>query len=150
MLGCHRYAVTVQRSHCPLSWGILMAKVLVIDDEADVRKIVVRVLERESHELFEAEDGVQGMELFHLHKPDLVITDIFMPSQEGIETIKQIRAESPAVRVLAMSGGGSGAADAYLRMSNHLGADATLTKPFRAPELIACVDRLLAAGEDRQ
>ncbi|MDE2112829.1 MAG: response regulator [Alphaproteobacteria bacterium] len=125
-----------------------MARILVIDDDDEVRTTIVRILTRAAYETFEAADGAQGMKLFHSHRPDLIITDIFMPKQEGLETIREIRTGSPDVRVLAISGGGAGMGTEYLRLSGHLGADATLTKPFRAAELLAAVDGLLARSAE--
>lgn len=125
-----------------------MARILVIDDDDAVRMTIVRTLKRAEHDILEASDGVQGMTLFRSHKPDLVVTDIFMPTRDGIETIQQIRAEAPNVPVLAISGGVAGAGNNFLRMSGQLGADATLAKPFRAAKLLTTVDSLLATAAE--
>lgn len=115
-------------------------RVLVIDDDAPLRKAIRRMLESAGHEVVEAADGRAGLEAFRAHAPDTVVTDIFMPQQEGIGTIRGIRALSPQVHIVAISGGDrTGNAD-VLRMAKLLGATATLAKPFQRQELIACVE----------
>ncbi|HXP32062.1 MAG TPA: response regulator [Stellaceae bacterium] len=120
-----------------------MATVLVIDDDQQIRRMVVRVLARDNHEVIEASDGQEGLKLFNARHPALVITDILMPEKEGIETIREIRAVAPHVPILAMSGGGTSKAMVFLDVAKALGADSALSKPFRADELIDAVNKLL-------
>jgi CheY-like chemotaxis protein len=70
------------------------------------------------------------------------VTDIIMPEREGLETLKAIRAEAPGTKIVAMSGGGRIGPDAFLHLAARLGADATVTKPFRPSELAAVIHRL--------
>jgi DNA-binding response OmpR family regulator len=121
----------------------VMATVLVIDDDQQIRRMVVRVLARDNHEVIEAGDGQEGLRLFNARRPALVITDILMPEKEGIETIREIRAVAPRVPILAMSGGGTSKTMVFLDSAKALGADAALSKPFRADELIDAVNKLL-------
>jgi DNA-binding response OmpR family regulator len=118
-----------------------VSTILVIDDDDDVRETILRILSRTTHIVLDASDGAKGMELFRLNTPALVITDIVMPNQEGIETIHQIRKEKPNTRILAISG--SNASVDYLGIAEKLGADASLAKPFRSAELLSCVASLL-------
>ena len=67
-----------------------MAKILIIDDDASMRRTVGRILTRAGHEVAEAPDGVEGFKLFRTNRPDIVVTDIFMPNKEGIETIIEL------------------------------------------------------------
>jgi DNA-binding response OmpR family regulator len=120
-----------------------MAKVLVIDDDAAMRRLVRRILNGAGHEAVEAQDGVVGLAKFHAEAPDIVITDIIMPEREGVQTILEMRATGSQIGIIAMSGGGMGTAQLYLNIARDLGADAVLAKPFRPDELIAAVDRLL-------
>jgi DNA-binding response OmpR family regulator len=122
-----------------------MATILVIDDDAGMRRTLVRMLSGEHH-LFEAKDGSDGLAQFAAHRPDLVITDIVMPKKEGIETILELRRQSPKVLILAISGGGDIRRADYLDMAGKLGADATLTKPVMAAELREAVNRLLSGS----
>ena len=95
-----------------------MAKILIIDDDDEVRNTIVRTLKRAGHDILEAADGVKGLATFRSQKPDLVITDIFMPKQEGIGTILEIRAETTYVPVVAISGGSVDTGNTFLRMSS--------------------------------
>lgn len=123
-----------------------MATILVIDDDVHMRRILARMLSRE-HRVIEAEDGSVGVARFNEYTPDLVITDILMPKKEGIETIRELRCLSPAVRILAISGGGHIHKTDYLDMAGKLGADITLTKPVMAAELRAAVETLLSLSQ---
>jgi two-component system, chemotaxis family, chemotaxis protein CheY len=120
-----------------------MAKILVIDDDAIVRETVIQVLEDHGHQVRSAEDGRRGVAAFRAERPDLVITDIIMPEQEGIQTITEIRALAPGAKIIAISGGGRiGNAD-FLKMARHLGAADVVAKPFDPDELASRVDRCL-------
>jgi YesN/AraC family two-component response regulator len=81
--------------------------------------------------------------LYARYRPDLVITDILMPNMEGIETIRELRRISPAVKILAISGSGGYGGPNYLAAARELGADEVLTKPVRAVEFYAVVNRML-------
>ena len=123
-----------------------MARILVIDDEPQIRDWITRILQRATHEVLQAGDGEEGLKMFRTFQPVLVITDLVMPDREGIETIRAMRREAPDIRIIAMSGGGS-MPGTYLRMASQLGADATLAKPFRMRELLRTIDRLLVNRE---
>ena len=118
-------------------------KVLVIEDEDQLRRVVAKMLSADGHEVIDALDGFRGMELFRKEKPDLVITDIVMPNQEGMETIRELRRENPKIKIIAMSGSfaSSGGLD-FLKMAQLLGADEIIAKPFRVQDLRALVSRL--------
>ena len=118
-------------------------KILVIDDEPAVRYAVTRILESSGYEVTAAPDGMRGMSQFHLWHPDLVITDLIMPEQEGMQTIKQIREADPAVKIMAISGGGRLVNVDFLQVARRLGADEILAKPFDSRELLSTVRRLL-------
>ena len=120
-----------------------MTTILVIEDDAAFRRMVVRVLAGAGHEVSEASDGREGLALFRAHHPALVITDILMPEREGIETIRQLRREAESVAIIAISGGGAPPYLRYLDFASKLGADATLAKPFYPAELIETVNRVV-------
>lgn len=84
-----------------------MARILIIDDNDDLRTVICGVLESAGHEVVQAADGVQGIELQRRSPVDLAITDILMPEKEGVETIRDLAREFPALRIIAMSGGAS-------------------------------------------
>ena len=120
-----------------------MARIIVIEDEAAIRRLVTRILSRGGHDVREAPNGRDGVALHRADPAELVITDLFMPEQDGIETIQQIREFAPETPILAMSGGGSrGNADA-LGDAELFGAQAVLHKPFSPEQLESAVAELL-------
>jgi len=116
----------------------------VIDDEPGMRGTMRRILERDGHEVREAENGSEGLRLFREQQADVVVTDLLMPDKEGIETIVELREEAPNVRILAISGGGAVGAESTLADAEALGADASLAKPFTVDQLRNAVAALLA------
>ncbi len=124
-----------------------MATVLVIEDNPQMRKTMARILAAANHRVIEADHGAAGLREFRSHRPQLVITDILMPEKEGIETIRDLRRESPEVPIIAVSGGGLAKNPKFLDIAKKFGAIAALEKPFRANELVALVARALAAAE---
>ena len=123
-----------------------MAKIIVIDDVAGVRRSVVSTLKRAGHEVWEADGGRQGAELVRRHAPDLVITDILMSDMDGLETIELIRADGGhRPRFLAISGGGSLVASEDALKAAAVHADGVLAKPFLGAELTAQVSKILEA-----
>ncbi len=120
-----------------------MANIVVIDDEAGIRRITSKALEIAGHHVVAYEDGRAGIDHVERNPPDLLITDIFMPEMEGLETIRRVRAINSRLPIIAMSGISFEGAD-YLQIAEKFGALATLKKPFRAAQLIALVAQLLA------
>ena len=121
-----------------------MARLLLIDDDAEVRAPIAAWLVRHGHEVEQAGDGGEGLAKLAQGVFDLVITDIIMPEVEGIETIMQIRKDYPLLPVIAISGGGSREPDLALHPASRLGAHATMRKPFRAAELAETIELLLS------
>ena len=120
-----------------------MTRILVVDDNADMRGSLKALLQLLGHDVQTAEDGNRAIELQRRSGVALLITDIFMPGKEGIETIEVFRRDWPKVKIIAMSGGGSVAKSSYLAVASTVGADATLQKPFSLESL---VDALRAVG----
>jgi DNA-binding NtrC family response regulator len=118
-----------------------MARILVIDDEADIRTFLEEILKRAGHEVILAADGREGLERHRTSPADLVITDLYMPNQEGLETIREFRTRFPEVAIIAMSG--RAAAVTMLSVAQKFGAVGVLHKPFAADELIAAVAKAL-------
>lgn len=119
-----------------------MAVILLIDDDAAVRRTINRMLASAGHTVVEAEDGKAGMAKLRSQPADIVITDILMPEQDGIETIRRIR-ETSGVPVIAISGSRTEGDVDVLGDAEALGADASLPKPVRKEQLLACIARLL-------
>lgn len=121
-----------------------MTLVLVIDDDHQQTRFVSKALEVAGFDTMAARDGAEGMMMLREFRPQLVITDLIMPVMEGIETIVEIRRTSPAMKIIAMSGGMQRGGMDFLEAATKLGADATLRKPFRIAELLDVVDDVLA------
>ena len=125
-----------------------MARVLVIEDDADLRAVLRLILEAGDHEVLEAPEGESGLALFRARAPDVVLTDILMPGKEGLETILTLRHEAPHAKIIAMSGGGAIVSKQNaLRSAADFGVRRTLAKPFSAAELLSAIDAVLR-GED--
>ena len=120
-----------------------MARVLIIEDDDQIRRMLRSILEENNHEAIEAHDGYEGMKLFRESGADLIITDILMPEKEGIQTIMELRDDFPGVKIIAISGGGTVGPDTYLTMARELGADRVLAKPFAMNQLTELLDELL-------
>jgi DNA-binding response OmpR family regulator len=97
------------------------------------------LLEQLGYEAETARDGAAALELMHARAFSVLITDIFMPGTEGMETIARFKASWPTTRVIAMSGGGERAKRSYLDAAAQIGADATLQKPFSLETLVAAL-----------
>jgi DNA-binding response OmpR family regulator len=119
-----------------------MGRVLVIDDNDDFRSLLQIALEAEGFEVVCAPNGEHGLALLGKTAADVVITDIFMPGKEGIETIAELRKQFPAVRIIAMSGRPSATDFDPLSVAMELGAAKILRKPFDLDELIESVKML--------
>lgn len=129
-----------------------MTKVIIIDDEEDIRIVLKEIFMRDGWEVEVASNGDDGLDLIRENGADLVITDIIMPGNDGVETAYHIRMEFPHTKIIVMSGGGNIApldyepaaikTTAYLASAAALGADLTLTKPFDRDELIKAAREL--------
>jgi CheY-like chemotaxis protein len=117
-------------------------KVLIIDDDPLVRYTLSKILTSHGYDVVTAADGERGLASLADENPGIVITDLIMPEQEGIETIIRIRQERPDIRIIAISGGGRYGNFDMLPMAQTLGADAVVAKPFEAEELLGPLQRL--------
>lgn len=109
---------------------------MIIDDEPDVREILRMWCEDEGHTVLEAENGRQGVETQKKIPADMLICDLIMPVQEGIETITMFRKEFPGVGIIAISGGGKIGPESYLEVARQLGAWKAFSKPLDVKRLI--------------
>lgn len=109
-----------------------MEKILVVEDDKISRRIIREILSRSGYEVFEAEDGAQGLEAFKANKPDLVLTDYQMPVMNGLRVLSEIRNLQPAVPVIILTGFGD---IALIIKSIQLGAFDFLEKPINTPQL---------------
>lgn len=106
-----------------------MARVLVIDDEEVMRRLMVRVRTHLGHEVETASDGAEGLNKFHEGEFDTVLTDLLMPTRDGMETIHELRRAAPGLRIVATSGSFDPLSD-EVRIAKAVGANFVLEKPF--------------------
>lgn len=121
-----------------------MAKILIIEDDEEVREYLESVLSRAGYECISAHNGQAGVDLFLADPADLVITDIIMPEKDGIETIMDLRRKNNSLKVIAISGGGRAEPENYLHSAKLLGANRAMKKPFTNEEMLDAIRDLLA------
>ena len=122
-----------------------MAVVLIVDDNESARWVLTDLVTRERHDVLEAKDGQEAVDVYRVFRPDLVVIDLFMPEHDGFEAIRTLRAEFPESRIIAVSGDWMIGDKHGLRFARELGADVTIRKPFNVSVLRAAVAELLAA-----
>src|SRR6185503_15672655 len=121
-----------------------MARILIVDDDDAFRQMLRLTLMKMGYDVVEAVNGKEAIKRYVGMPADVVITDLIMPEQEGLETIQEFRRRYPAVRIVAMSGGGRIDAQNILVVASFFGADRTFTKPFSNRDLVAAIDELLS------
>jgi CheY-like chemotaxis protein len=124
-------------------WRSRMLRIVIIDDEPGIRRSLRIILTRAGYDAHEAADGLEGEQLCREFAPDLVITDVHMPGADGMQTIAALRAWSPRLPIIVISGG-----DQIPRLdppsaSGSLGIVSTLRKPFTVAEVLAAISRVL-------
>jgi CheY-like chemotaxis protein len=119
-----------------------MATVLLIDDDNDVREMVAQLLKRGGHTVLAANNGAEGLRQFAAQRADIIITDIFMPEMEGLETIAALRQQAEGIPIIAMSGGWQGSNLDFLGVAKAMGAARCFRKPIDRAELLAAIDEL--------
>lgn len=125
-----------------------MAHIIVIDDEFDIRQMMMRVLIHHGYTVSVAENGKAGLKLIRA-TPDvsLVITDLVMPDIEGIELIHELHKERPELPIIAISGGIKVNPTTFLKTASILGAKAVLQKPFELDVFVKTVASLLQPAQ---
>lgn len=120
-----------------------MQRILIIEDDPDIRTMLQKMLERENYQVVTTSNGVEGVARFNREQFHLVITDLVMPEKEGIETISELKKLDPEVKIIAISGGGHGGLGNYLQMAKLFGAKYALAKPFDMTTLLTAVRDVL-------
>jgi DNA-binding response OmpR family regulator len=115
-------------------------RILVVDDEPAIRTLLNDVFTAAGFEVVEAANGRLGIQAHLANPADLVITDLLMPQQEGIETITELSRRAPGLPIIAISGAYTGP---ELKMAARLGASAVFAKPFDPEQLVAAAHGLL-------
>ena len=123
-----------------------MTRILVIDDDKPTRELVTRILGRAGHDVSQAGNGKEGLDRLTSAQPTIVITDVFMPDKDGVETIIALRKVHPGIKIIAMSGGGRVGNLDFLQLAEQVGADKVLQKPIRMSDLLEGVKSLAATA----
>jgi DNA-binding response OmpR family regulator len=118
-------------------------RILVIEDDKQLRRVISKSLQFEGYDVIEAQDGLQGLEIFQTQPIDLVILDMIMPVKDGMETLMDLRVESPDLGIIAISGGDGLGSKPYLEMATAFGASCVLPKPFGRHGLIRAVQKTI-------
>ena len=117
-----------------------MARLLLIEDNNELREMLHTTLAEKGHTIVEARDGKEGMKAYSSDKFDVVITDILMPNKDGIETIFELRHMHPGVRIIAITGGGAiMSVKDCAEIAKNLGIKHVLKKPFNIATLDTCI-----------
>ncbi|MBF0453357.1 MAG: response regulator [Magnetococcales bacterium] len=121
-----------------------MARILIIEDERQVREVLKQMLEKAGFEVDTANNGSEGVQRFKDNPADLVVTDILMPEKDGLETIEELTNRQSDLPIIAISGGGPGEkAQFALDLAQLCGACRILAKPFSRKEILAVVHELI-------
>lgn len=119
-----------------------MNRILLVDDNLDLRRMVKEALELEGFSVQEAANGCEALELQRRRPFRILVTDIFMPDADGMETIDRFRKEFPDTKIVVISGDARVARRDYLATAKLIGADVALPKPFAPDELIKAMRSL--------
>lgn len=118
-----------------------MAKILIVDDAAFMSMMIKDILTKNGYEVVaEAANGVEAVELYKSHQPDLVTMDITMPEMDGIEAVKQIKAVNPAAKVIMCSAMGQ---QSMVMDAIKAGANDFIVKPFQADRVLEAVKKIV-------
>ena len=123
-----------------------MAQILIVDDEELVRSTLRRILQRDGHDVLEAENGERGLEIYRSQSVDLVIADLFMPVMDGLAMLNELRQEFPEARLIAISGSVYEREPKFLEIAGRMESVRTLAKPFTADQVAAVVNETLTAS----
>jgi CheY-like chemotaxis protein len=121
-----------------------MPRILVADDDEDLRELLRLMLAKMGHEVVLAKNGKEAVDFCAEQLPDLVLTDLIMPEREGLETIGSLRQTWPHLKIIAMSGGARMNAGDLLKIAKLMGAREVLAKPFSHQDLQNTIDSVLA------
>lgn len=124
-----------------------MPRILVIDDNDAFRSTICLWLKRHGYEVLEASNGKTGLQILSSSGPDVMLTDILMPEQDGLETIQAVRKKLPALKIIAMSGGMLDGRIDFLPLASKFGADHVMPKPFSGSELLLVLEKVLATKD---
>ena len=125
-----------------------MSDILIVDDDPKTRELLTEFLEDNNYNVYEAENGHEGLNIVRRYRPDLAIVDVVMPKIGGIETVKRIKRTNPDTTVFLMSGKTAGGSKkSLLRRVRKFGATRSFVKPINLTNLITNVKDFLGVPE---
>jgi len=127
-----------------LSTPLTSQSILVADDDNEIRALLRSILEDEGYRVYTAENGKRATAILKETPIQLMLTDLVMPEQEGMETIVQARRDHPSLKIVAVSGAFAGS---ILDAASHFGANAILEKPLQVDEILKVVQNLLGPSD---
>lgn len=122
----------------------IMKKILIIDDEEPIRKMLTKFLTLNGFDVISVSDGNKGIESYKDESPDLVITDLIMPEKNGLELIKELKSINNEIKIIAMTGGGITHPQMYLDLASKFGAERTFAKPVNNDDLLSAINEILS------
>ena len=122
-----------------------MTHIILTDDDRNLREILALYLDRNGYIVHQASDGSEALALYAQHADAVIVIDMIMPGMEGMETILAFARLHPKARIIAISGGGRISGVSLLKMASHIGASATLAKPFHPDDLVKMIKEVLEA-----
>ena len=117
-----------------------MSKILIVDDAEFLRMRISKMLVAEGHEVIEAENGLQAVDIFKTAHPDLVLMDITMPEMDGLTALKTIKGVDPAARVIMLTALGQ---ESVVLDAIKSGAKDFVVKPFERERVIGAINKIL-------
>jgi len=120
-----------------------MSTLLLIDDDDNFRSMLGELLTRKGYTVIEAQDGMDGLHKFREHSPDLIITDIVMPEQDGTGLILELKKLQTTTPIIAISGGGGNKGADYLQIAQVFGAKHIFEKPLDTQHFLQTISELL-------
>jgi CheY-like chemotaxis protein len=120
-----------------------MPGILIVEDDKDLREMLKLSLTKRKYTVLEAENGRDAINHFKPTITDLVVTDLIMPEEDGLKVIIKLREIKPAIKIIAISGGGKAGPGSYLNLAKALGADNIYSKPFSINDMISRIEELL-------
>jgi CheY-like chemotaxis protein len=127
-----------------ISQEAILSRILIIDDDVSLRKVLRRILEHAGHTVFDASDGREGVALWHRERTDVVVTDLYMPGKDGIEVILELKHCAAKPKIICMSGRGETEVFDWSTAAVSLGTDGVLVKPFDQRMLLAVIEEVLS------
>jgi CheY-like chemotaxis protein len=116
-----------------------MERILIIDDDNDIRCLLRDALEWVGYEVIEAADGYDGLRLYRVAPTPLIVTDVMMPGQDGLEVLRELRRDFPEVKIIVISAAGQSVLD----LARLFGAHCTISKPFTMPVFLDAVHTVM-------